>query len=282
MTSNVKKELLLEERKEVSLKILKEIDRVCRKHDITYYLAYGTLIGAVRHKGFIPWDDDIDLWVMWKDYYRLIDALEKETGYEIINDRKDRMYPLLFTKVSDPETAIEKVSKKKGDFRRGIGVDIFPLCVYEDSKRFRRRHTFLLIPNKVICQSKMLRGKPDKSLRDKVAIIGCKAASTVGLGDRFWKKKRLESWLAHNRQKEGGLVFNPYSPYKWRDVHRAEDFERTVELPFEDSSFMAPAGYDRILTEIYGDYMQLPPVEKRNSGHDVIAYRIEKEADAEK
>ena len=120
----------------------------------------------------------------------------------------------------------------------------------------------------------MLEGKPDKSLRDKTVIAGCKAASTVGLGDRFWKK-RLESWLDYNQERKDGLLFNPYSPYKWKDVHRKEDFEDTLELKFEDGIFKAPSGYDRVLREIYGDYMQLPPEEKRNSGHDVVAYKKE-------
>ena len=271
----MKKELLLEERKEVSLKILKKIDLVCRKHGIRYYLGYGTLIGAVRHKGFIPWDDDIDIWVMWKDYNRILDILGKETRYEILSDRTDRQYPHLFAKVSDPDTTIEKIVKTKGDFRRGIGVDVFPLCPFTDNKEFRRRYSFLITANKVFGKAKMTSGKPRKSMKDRAVLIGSKAVSAAGIGDRFWRKK-LESFLNHalDYAKESELLFSPFSPYRWRDVHRRSDFEDIVDLQFEDCRFRAPKGYDNILRDIYGDYMQLPPVEKRSSGHDVVAYRI--------
>lgn len=121
------REIDLERRKEISLDILLEIKRILEKHEIKYYLAYGTLIGAIRHKGFIPWDDDIDIWVGVDDIKRALDILMSESKYDILSLYEHRSnWNRPFAKVSDPRTIICN-RDKRATVDRGVAVDVFPL-----------------------------------------------------------------------------------------------------------------------------------------------------------
>lgn len=266
------RELTLQERKTISLNILSDIDRVCKRHGIQYFMAYGTLIGTIRHQGFIPWDDDIDIWIKWKDYKRLNEILGRETKYEVINLDIYKKCAIQFTKISDPSTLVERKDKTHGDFKRGVAVDIFPLCPFYDGVLFRCELKILATLNKTfsiyICQE----NATILDIRGKCIRIICKVLSCIGLNQLFWQRKTENLF---NKQKDSELIFSPYSPYKLRDVHKRNSFDATTECLFEGALFDCPVGYDEILHQIYGDYMSLPPREKRISNHDIIAYMLD-------
>lgn len=258
------KELNLEEKKKIAFDILCKIDEVCRKNSITYYLAYGSLIGAVRHQGFIPWDDDIDIWVNYRDYQRFCVVMEQETNYEILNYEHDSSFPLMFTKISDRNTRVEKINKKNGDYRRGIAVDVFPLIYCPDKNGLKW-------PAFMINVIKALTRNDSAALHNPFQKIGCRALNLIGLDKSFWQKKVYKYF---DGIKKMDYLFMPFSEYKLKDVHLAKQFDSTIELQFNDRFFIAPVGYDEILRDIYGDYMELPPEEKRISKHGTVAYLL--------
>lgn len=266
------KELTLQERKDISLEILTELDKVCKRYHIPYFLAYGTLIGAVRHKGFIPWDDDIDVWVKLDDYDRLIKLLQKETEYEILNTGFDVNFPLMFTKVSDSKTSVERIEKKRGDFRRGIAVDIFPLADYPRNRIKRKWFSILLGINKAFSLKKM-NGLDRKKTKDHAIEMACTLFSCIGMNETFWRS-RINNFLL--KIAPGDKLFSPFSPYGFKDVHDKCFFNTCVDLQFEGKVFNGPIGWDEILKKIYGDYMKLPPKEKQISNHDVKAFYLSK------
>jgi len=265
------KELTLQERKEISFKILCKIDEICKKNNIKYYLGYGTLIGAIRHNGFIPWDDDIDIWVKLEQYNKLIELINKDSEYEIVNTFVDPAFPLLFTKVSDKTTFVEKIDKSKGDFKRGIAVDVFPLCNGLPKSKIKRiQFSFLQRMNKLISLYDM-GALNTKKISDLFMNLFCKICHILNLNSLFWRTA-IMSFI--EKLPESEFLMNPFSPYKQKDIHNKKCFEDIVEVTFENKKFYAPARYDEVLRNIYGDYMKLPPEEKRISNHSVKAYKL--------
>ena len=144
------KELSLEEIKQVELEILHYIDKVCKENGITYYLDCGTLLGAVRHQGFIPWDDDIDILVPRKDYEKLFGILKDDNCYKMIWYKNSPNYPLPYAKVCDCSTITEEREDQKVKTNYGVFVDIFPLDNYPDSKIVREMYILRLKMNRLL------------------------------------------------------------------------------------------------------------------------------------
>ena len=259
--------LLSDEIKRRSLEILKDLRSICERHNITYYLAYGTLIGAVRHQGFIPWDDDIDVWVPICQYKELMDVLEKESAYEVINCLKDDDWVRGFSKLSDPDTlVIDNFENPYGKAKRGISVDIFPLFGEDEEKQRKKiQYTALMMSRMNNYQTGMYKHHFLKSILLGLLVF-------LKRDNLYFRNKlfRLEMEASGNK-----YVGNVTSPYGMRDHHSVLYFEST-ELIFEGEKFSVPKGYDGILHQIYGDYMKLPPVEKQVQTHDTISYLIEK------
>lgn len=254
-----------DEIKKRSFDILKNLRNICEEHNYTYYLAYGTLIGAVRHKGFIPWDDDIDVWVPINQYSELLCTLENESPYETINCLTDKEWVRGFSKLSDPETlVVDNFKNPYSTANRGISVDIFPLFG-EDDERQR-----ILIQNTALMMSRMNNFKAGMF---KYNIVKNTIFGFLDLIKRnnYFYRDRLFALEANADGKQ--YVGNVTTPYGMKDLHNASFFEK-CELMFEGEMFSAPKGYDGILRQIYGDYMKLPPLEKQIQTHDTITYLI--------
>ncbi len=264
------RELNSQERKTICFNILSDIDGICKRHNITYFMAYGTLIGTIRHQGFIPWDNDIDIWVKWKDYKRLYDIIAEETDYEVINLDTNDKCAIPFTKISDRSTVIEWNDSTRGNYKRGVAVDIFPLCPFENSNSFKFKYKLLYVLNRAFIIWRRQENAAKLDPRGKVIRIACRVLSGIGLGQLFWRRKYEKMFKNSSRE----FVFQPFSTHRLRDVHRAECFGTTVEKEFEGKLFECPAGYDEVLRDIYGDYMKLPPEEERISNDKTTAYLV--------
>ncbi len=236
------KQEILEKLWEHELKILDEIDRICKKHDITYFIMWGTLLGAVRHKGFIPWDDDVDISMPIKDYKKFLKVAQKELSEEFFlqTSKTDRYHPAYFAKVRLNNTAFYSKEDNNPKKHHGIFVDIFPLYNYNASPsiflKIRR-----LIGNKLT-----------------VAVIGKRENSKAG--NHFLKLLpdgllyRLRDIFRNTKGKQfysGGCCFE------------RDDFLPAVNIEFCEKMYPAPNKYDKVLRILYGDYMQLPPKDKQ-------------------
>lgn len=267
------KKLNLKDRHRISLSILIQIDRLCREEGIEYFAAYGTLIGAVRHKGFIPWDDDIDIWVKWKDYHRLIELVQQRTQYRIVNLETDPNVPILFTKISDRNTVVKSTKKENDSFKRGISIDVFPLCDLEESKVFRVEFKILLFFNKLFSSYRRLVGAP-ASVKGRIIKISCSLLNWLHMGQKFWRKKIERFFTKSGLNGKAKKLFHPYSiHHKRHNAYPKSWFEGSIDLPFEEMKVRCPVEYDRVLREIFGDYMKLPPVEEQ-VGHDTVVYLL--------
>ena len=264
------KPLSLQEIQAQSLSILKAVDRFCTERGIRYGLAYGTLLGAVRHKGFIPWDDDIDVMMLRPDYERFIKEFQAP-GLRLVAPETDDACWLAFARVCETEKTLVKTMIPWVNPRReetGLWIDVFPLdpvpddpqaykAVYEKAHRLYKdlMHTR---------RTKARGGKVFPARRRRKALLQKLLHPVWYFSDPRVPRDRFYAFLktlpAYGTTEHVGRLTNANCI---GDCFLRADFENPVRLPFEDGEFLAPRGYDAVLTGMYGDYMQLPPEEKR-------------------
>lgn len=260
--------------KEVQLDILREIKRICDENKIQFFLDYGTLIGAVRHKGMIPWDDDIDLGMRQEDYEKFCaiapEKLKKEFYFQSWDN--DKGYALPFSKVRRSNTHfIERTSAGTGQ-SDGIFVDIFPYDNYPESKviRFFQRYCILML-NKLLlakCGYRVWNSEERKSIKKITYKI-------LGIASKLFLKNQLCTWykkieyLANSKETRFYLAECGDGKYERWKLPK-ECIDGVVELEFENEFYSCPQNYDLHLRCFYDDYMKLPPIEERISMHNVI------------
>ncbi len=264
------KRIDLEGLKQAQLLILKDVHNFCVKNDIKYFLAHGTLIGAVRHKGFIPWDDDIDIAMPRQDYDRFISSFNGAYDYLKVlsfDTAKDYYYPI--AKVYDNRTIMKEniVNTYPG---MGINIDIFPIDGIPDDKKDADAHLKKLIRWGKMRDVKQVKLSSSRSFgRNVLLLLG--RTLLLPLTNRFLLNKldKIVRSVPFGSTKYAGsmayftIMFKPVS---------VSSFQGTIDAPFEGYMFKIPQGYDEWLRNIFGDYMQLPPEEKRVTHHRFEAY----------
>lgn len=265
------KPLTLQELHAIDLDILKEIDAFCRPRKIRYSLSFGTLLGAVRHKGYIPWDDDIDLVMPREDYERFREGFTSEK-YRFIDRRSDPACYLTFGRVVETEkTHIASMQPWHSPaINTGAWVDIFPMDYVPDDKEeylclYRVFNRLLKMARKIRRQiaprdPALSLSKRFKMWRRQMGHGSAKKQDPSMLAMDFIATAKKASEIPTNHV---GLLLEPTTPsyYFEKSV-----FEEYVDLPFEDGAFPAPARWDEVLRACFGDdYMQLPPENKRKT-----------------
>lgn len=252
-----------EESKMVMLDILKDVSSFCDKHSLNYFISYGTLLGAVRHKGFIPWDDDIDIVMPRPDYERFI-RLYKQKGHYLICTPDDDNSIYVWSKVYDDKTIkIELTVDPSYVNPLGIDIDVFPLDGQDDEDNMQ---SFLNSTRKRLAIFKKIEDcyHPLPSIRQLRRYLRVRIYRLIGKA--FFIKRYIESAKEIDFEKANMVGFmDPYYPL--HDRFPKSLFEKRIKLQFEDGEFYAPIGYDLYLRGLYGDYMQLPPEEKRKTHH---------------
>ena len=254
------KEISFEESKKLLLEILINVDSFCNQHGINYSLAYGTLIGAIRHKGFIPWDDDIDIIMPREDYERFVSIYNCDERYKVIDGSQNANHS--HVRVSDQKTVL-KLDEWRGYFyKSGLWIDIFPIDKVPDTQkgylRFKKWLWFLF--------EMQLSGEVHrKGFVNKVIHVVCRPFRS------YFGKKALKTMKRYNK-KNTQSVANLGGWYLKSPKFPAKYMEEYVDVEFEGHNFKAIIEYDTFLRENYGDYMQLPPKEKQISHHTYTAY----------
>lgn len=251
------------------LRMLYEFDILCRKEGLHYYLFFGSLLGAVRHHGFIPWDDDIDIAMPREDYNKLLEiSCDWVQSFDFLCFEKDDSFPFYFGKLSDKGTEIENTYIKKVN-NLGIYIDVFPMdrvnIPHDEEGRFRKK---IKQNNLILKLSSMRKFWPADNKKKTVAkFFGYLLAKAFGTD--YWIKKRnnLINAFAFKGNRENCRIY--VCGMRLLDTCW---FEGEVLLPFEKIMVACPNGYKDCLKAIYGDYMKAPPEEKRMATHDFMAY----------
>ncbi len=260
---------------EANLKILKEIDRICEKYRIDYMLDAGTLLGAVRHRGFIPWDDDADVAMRrncWSAFRRVAARELPETmrllePAELARDGKFYDFTPRILYLPSRRHVPDEASEYYGEKLNHLWVDIFILDRLPDGSAGAAWQRAL--QKLVYALSMGHRRKLDYRRYSPAQRAGVAVLSTAGKLLPMSLLVRLQDRFARSaRRKETERVY--YSNYQPDYLHvtlERELTQRTVSLPFEDTELSAPAGWHEILTRVYGDYMQPPSEEDRRPSH---------------
>ncbi len=263
------REIQFEEMKKIELNILIYFTEVCEENNLRYYLGGGTLLGAVRHKGFIPWDDDIDVMMPRPDFQKLLSLSINNENYNIIKPGTAGYY-YNFAKLVDTRTILEEKGIKIID-GLGVYIDIFPLDGMPETpdarkKRFKELNSI----RKRINNTCLL--KPKFHRNPFAYLNACRIYnSNKNIDLSSLQKKYLDSALK-NSFDDSEFVFAAGGAYGARDIFPGKWFEKEIELQFENLSVKAFNGYDFYLTQLYGDYMTLPPEDKRVTPHHTIVY----------
>ena len=264
----------IREIQQMELGIMEYIHEICQKIGVKYFLAYGSLIGAVRHKGFIPWDDDMDICMLREDYEKLQDYLISNPNerYEVMSYKNNLNYVYPFMKVQDNHTYLLEEDVRI-DSNMGIYVDIFPVDGYEDDVEFKNKMTKLIKKRQLSCYT--FKGITNtksvlNSLLRYVSVIIFYFTNTnkyVAQIEELAKSRKVSDY-----EQVDYLIYKDMNKPVWR----REWLEQVTTGIFEGKEFTIPKNYHEILTSDYGDYMQLPPVEQRVSHHDFKLWKIVK------
>ena len=257
---------------QMELGIMEYIHEVCQKIGVKYFLAYGSLIGAVRHKGFIPWDDDMDICMLRDDYEKLQDYMiaHPNERYELMSYKNNVNYVYPFMKVQDNHTYLVEEDVRI-DSDMGIYVDIFPVDGYEDDQAFKDKMTKIIKKRQLSCYT-------FKGITNTKSVVNSIIRYISVIIFYFTNTNKYVSQideLAKSRKVEDYELVD-YVVYKDmnKPVWKREWLEQVEAGSFEGKKFMIPKHYHEILTSDYGNYMQLPPVEQQVSHHDFKLWKI--------
>lgn len=266
-------ELTLDELKKIEFDILKHFDAFCKEHNIRYFLAYGTLLGAIRYKKFIPWDDDVDVLVPREDYERLLKIYEDNAKYKLFAFEKDGVFHYPFAKLCDLSTRKILPEFRNSDAIPGVEIDIFPLDCWHSSYESAQKEAKSIYKEISFLQASQLKKSPVKkrfkSLLWQIVSIYAKICT-----DKYFNKRIVKKSKANNKDNPDFVGSKSWCIYGERGIIPAEAFADVILVEFEGEMFPAPVGYDTYLTCLYGDYLPEPPKEKQKTNHCFVAYRI--------
>ena len=257
------KAIATEELKSIQLDLLQKTADFCESNGLRYFLIGGTLIGAIRHKGYIPWDDDIDIAMPREDYDIFVKTFNKpENYYQVTNISIDTDYALAFAKVYDNRTIIKQLQYPSDKF--GVFIDVFPADGVKDAAQVY----------KIMRLRKFLNTKRANYYRRTLSKNIINTFGKILLLP--FSAHQIATWIDNEARKyafgsvpKAGVIANPYGP---GEIVDKSVFDSDIYQEFEGRKYRIPVGYDKWLRSIYGDYMQLPPEKDRVTHHSFDAW----------
>ena len=260
--------------------LLKKIKEICNKEGLSYYLLGGSIIGAVRHQGFIPWDDDIDVGMMRSDYEKFkslankyLDSNQVVLHYELDDSYKDYSMKLVNKK------AYFIMKTENSEIKQYVWIDIFPIDGTPDSAFIKWVHYHRIYLYRMMMAYYYLDSIQVNSNRanwKKVLISIARKLPINKLVNPNRVLKKLDKSLKAFPPEKSNIVGNYIGAYKEKEFVPLSYFGEGMAMKFEGEEFVVPKESDKYLTQIYGDYMQLPPIEKQVPKHNVIDVVYEK------
>ena len=246
----------------------------CKENDLLCYLCGGGAIGTLRHKGFIPWDDDLDFFMPRKDYEKLAQLWPQkaDSRYQLSKSNENYIDRNLFITIRDTQTTCIKPYQQDLDIPHGLALDVLPLDYYPANGLSRKKQVIAALVYSLFCAQTI----PEKhggimkwGSQALLAMIPSKK-----LRYKIWKKAEAEM-TKYTKEESDGITELCSGPY-YMKKYPISSFEDALWLPFEETVLPIPVGYDAYLKTAFGDYMTPPPVEKQVAHHDAVLIDLEK------
>ena len=247
----------------------------CKENNLLCYLCGGGAIGTLRHKGFIPWDDDLDFFMPRKDYEKLAQLWPQkaDSRYQLSKSNENYIDRNLFITIRDTQTTCIKPYQQDLDIPHGLALDVLPLDYYPTNGLSRKKQVIAALVYSLFCAQTI----PEKhggimkwGSQALLALVPSKK-----LRYKIWKKAEVEM-TKYTKEESDGITELCSGPYYMKKKYPISSFDDALWLPFEETELPIPVGYDAYLKTAFGDYMTPPPVEKQVAHHDVVLIDLEK------
>ena len=267
----------LKKLQKVELEMMTEFHRICKKHHLKYILAGGSCLGAVRHQGFIPWDDDIDVAMPREDYQKFLEIQEHEldsTKYYFQSLETTDCYPFIYGKIRRKDSIYAESISNIDKNMQGIWIDIFP-CDHVPDNDVKMKFNFsIVVFLKILIGNKNGNRSISKSWIKSIVLKLIHLCSHI-IPEKKKKKQLIKHMTKYNDQDTERVICYG-GRYLLKEIFLTKHLEKRVLHKFENQKFYIPKYYDEFLTNLYGDYMTPPPKEKRCPEHLISEIKFPK------
>lgn len=260
---------------QVDMDIVKEVVRICDAHGFRYFMLGGTMLGAIRHGGFIPWDDDIDLGMPREDYEAFLQVAPEELPayMKVVNYRNDPNYMYYITRVQDTQTKVVEERIGNDNKYTHASIDIFPIDGTPNNPLLRKIYFFRVLFHRALmslCYKDSIDRKRKRSKKEKLLLWIMEHIPVEKLTTPYKQKCKIDKLLRKQKIAGSQYIGNIMGAYRTREIVPAEFYGEGAYYTFEDMQLRGMAKADEYLTFTYGDYMQLPPEDQRKTHFKII------------
>lgn len=266
----------------VDLEIVKEVVKICEKYKLTYYMIGGTMLGAIRHKGFIPWDDDIDLGMPRDDYEKFLEIASAElpSRLKVVNYRNTPQYQYYITRVLDENTKVEETRIGNDSKYTNASIDIFPIDGTPNNSLIRKIYFFRVLFHRALmslCYKDSIDRNRKRGKIEKLFLYIMEYLPIEKITTPYKQKCKIDKLLKSHKVEGAKYIGNIMGAYRTREIVPADYYGKGKMYQFENMWLRGLDKYDEYLTYTYGDYMKLPPEENRKTHFKIIDLHNQKD-----
>lgn len=260
----------------VDLEIVKNVIVICERYNLKYYMLGGTMLGAIRHGGFIPWDDDIDLGMPRESYEKFLKIAPNElhNNYKLVNYKTNPNYHYYITRILDTETKVieERIENDKEKFTNA-SIDIFPIDGTPNNFIIRKIYYFRVLFHRALmslCYKDSIDRKRPRGKFEKILLHFLEKLPIDKITTPYKQKEKIDKLLKGQKIDGSKYIGNIMGAYRTKEIVPAEFYGNGTIYKFENIELMGVDKYDEYLSWTYGDYMKLPPKEKRKTHFKIL------------